>query len=101
MEDQVNVELFGSTLRETTDFFLGARAGSKRKGNGRVLPGDTSKADAGYIGTDENDRLKIWARIAVSVIVTVGGCVMLMAGNAQAQQAGAGFIGLVVGYWLR
>jgi hypothetical protein len=94
------VQLFGTTIRETLDFFLGVKAGGPRrktpKPGEEPAPQPSAPPDAG-----RDERLKIWSRLIVSVLVTLGGMVMLLSGTPQAQQAGAGFIGLVIGYWLK
>ena len=78
------IQLFGTPVSETLDYFLGRTAGPRKK------------------PPVSDERLKIWARIVVSVLVIVGGTmVMLMSTNTQSQQAGAGFIGVVLGYWLK
>jgi hypothetical protein len=91
------VQLFGTTIRETLDYFLGVKAGGPRKKPPKEgAPPPPAPADPG-----QDERLRIWSRLVVSVLVTIGGTVMLMSGTPQAQQAGAGFIGLVIGYWLK
>jgi hypothetical protein len=98
----MTVQLFGTTIRETLDFFLGVKAGGPRKRPLQPKPEREPVPEAPVPSeAGREDLLKIWGRLTISVLVTIGGTVMLLSGTPQAQQAGAGFIGLVIGYWLK
>ncbi len=98
------IKLFGTTVRETLDYFLGVTAGRKPKPKPKPEPKaapEPAPVPPVAPAPSSDDRLKIWARLVISVLIVIGGSVMLLAGTPQAQQAGAGFIGLVIGYWLK
>jgi hypothetical protein len=100
----MSIKLVGTTVRETVDYFLGVKAGSRGAKKPPRKPkegGGETPAPTEPIGELANERLRIWARLLVSVLVIGGGTGLLVAGSPQTQQAGAGFIGLVLGYWLR
>lgn len=49
-----------------------------------------------------NDYTRVVMQVAVSVAVLIGSFWLLMKGpNENVQKAASGFIGLVIGYWLR
>jgi membrane protein YqaA with SNARE-associated domain len=86
------IRLFGATVGETIDYILGTTAGPRKPKEEEKQRKATTKL--------LNDRQLIWARPTLSVLAIIGGTFMLLSGSSQAQQAGAGFIGLVRGYWL-
>ncbi len=83
----VLVRLFGTTARETLDYFLsGPTAGSTKKPAAVGQP---------YLG------LIIIGRLFISVIGLCIGGLMMWSGEADNKKFGAGLIGLIIGYWLK
>ncbi len=93
----MRIQLFGATLQETKEYFLGVTAGKTRK----TKPRTSSPGEALEPADVVSDRIKIWSRLIVSSLAMIGGISLLVVGDQQQKQAGAGFVGLVLGYWLR
>jgi hypothetical protein len=98
------IRLFGTTIEETIRYFMGATAGNrpsgpKKKTEPKAEQDVTPPAPSPSGLSDE--RLKIWGRLVLSVLTVVGAFLMLNLGHSESQKVGAGFIGVVLGYWLR
>lgn len=82
------MKLFGLTLRETLDAL-----------HNRVSMGGAMRG-----GVATKTQLKKWealTRIAVSGFVLLLGAILVSQSDPSHQKVGAGFIGVVTGYWLR
>jgi hypothetical protein len=74
----------------------------------RVFDAHSHLVDAGLDAAAVEERAKVAAeyarvvmQVVVSILVLVAGLVLLFKGNEPTQKLASGFIGTVVGYWLR
>ena len=50
---------------------------------------------------EQKDLIYTWARVVFSLLFFIAGCVMLSSDNNGTRDLGVGFLGTVIGFWLR